>query len=105
MTIIESTRPTTGPDIGQALRQTAPCCICGRCLADEDYSITELALDACMNHMLEMIRIVETSTRKARRRTWVSLRTLHELIGDARRLLCMQRQAARQRVATTTARA
>jgi hypothetical protein len=96
MTVIEPTDPTTEPDIGLALSPASPYCTCGRCLPDEDYSDDELALDACLAQMLDRIRIVESSTRKARRRTWVSLRALHELIDDARKLLCVQRQTARE---------
>ena len=89
------------PAIEQALfhiRNAGPVflhCVCGRCLESDDYSYPELALDACMTHVLDMVGIIECCTPEPHPSARVSLHTLHELIANARMLLCIQRQAMR----------
>ena len=99
MTVTEPTDPATAPAFGQALfyitnhGPALPHCVCGRCLPRDDYSFPELALDACMTHVLDMVSIIESSTPNPHPSTWVSLRVLHELVAEARLWLCLQRQA------------
>jgi len=99
MTATDPPDPTTAPAFGQALFHIGnhgpafPHCVCGRCLSSDDYSYLELALDACITHMLDMVSIIESSTPNPHPSTWVSLRVLHELVANARLWLCLQRQA------------
>jgi hypothetical protein len=101
MTVTEPTDPTPAPAIRHAFRhignrgRTSPRCLCGHCLADEEYSDTELALDACVTQIRNMVEVMATFTPKAHATTGLSLRVLYELIDDARKLLCVQRQTTR----------
>jgi hypothetical protein len=95
------TDPTPAPAIRHAFRhvgnhgQTSPHCLCGHCLAGEDYSDTELALDACVTQMLNMVGVIDTFAPRAHASIALSLRVLYELVDDARKLLCVQRQTTR----------
>jgi hypothetical protein len=101
MTVTEPTDPSPRSAIGLAFRrignpgQASPYCMCGRCLAGDAYSDTELALDASMTHMLDMVGIIQSSTPDPHPSTWISLNVLHDLVGEMRALLCVQRQTTR----------
>ncbi len=101
MTVTESIDSTHPPIIKHAFRhignrgQAAPCCLCGHCLAGGNYSDIELGLDACVTQMQNMACVIESATRSTHATTQLSLRVLHELVDDARKLLCVQRQTAR----------
>jgi hypothetical protein len=101
MPVTEPPEPTTAPAFGQALTHIGnpdtafPHCVCGHCLPRDDYSDTELALDARIAHMQVMVSIIESSTPEPHPSTWVSVRVLYDLIDDVRKLLCIQRQTTR----------
>jgi hypothetical protein len=101
MTVTEPPEPTAASTFGRALLHIGnhgpafPHCLCGHCLASDDYSDTELALDACISHMQVMISIIESSTPEPHPSTWLSLRVLYDLVDDARKLLCVQRKTTR----------
>jgi hypothetical protein len=95
------TDPTPASAIRHAFRhignhgRASPHCLCGHCLADEEYSDTELALDACVTRMLNMVDVLDSFAPRAQASIGLSLRVLHELVDDARKLLCVQRQTMR----------
>jgi hypothetical protein len=48
-----------------------------------------------MTLVLDMVAVIESRASKAHASICMSLRVLHELVDDARKLLCVQRQPAR----------
>ena len=101
MTAIDSTDATQPPLIKHAFRlvgnrgEATPYCFCRHCLADDEYSDIELGLDACVTHMLNMPCVIESVTPSSHAAARLSLRVMLELVADARKLLCIQRQTTR----------
>jgi hypothetical protein len=64
MTVTEPPAPAFGQAFCHIGNSGAvfPHCVCGSCQASDDYSYTELALDACVTHMRDMVSIIESST-------------------------------------------
>ncbi len=72
-------------------------CLCGRCTIDDNAGYDDFALSTCLYAAQDMFKAIEYGISADNEGPWIALRTLRELLINARMLLCMQRQAARAR--------